>query len=262
MKKRILLLILVVIFLLPAHLQAKSLFIKMSLGITLGGDMDDILITRPEFADYISIGQDKNIKLGQGVYMELIYQVSRHISFSVRNGYLYKLLTGNTAEFEPPTFKVKYVITPEFSAEAIPICFSAVFTYPIRGSFQINITGGLGYYFGTFESKSKWRSPDYPGYTTLEDRSWNFKGSSRAIGYHLGAGFDFGLYENLFLTLDALYRTVNFNSIKSEAELGVETTFFYLEFFEGKHTQIDFDYRVNQVSLSGLSIQGGVKFRF
>lgn len=262
MKKRILLLILVVIFLLPAPLQAKSLFIKMSLGIASGGDIDDILITRPEFAGYISIGQDKKSKLGQGVYMELIYQVSPHLSFSVGNGYLYKLLTGNTAEFAPPAFKGKYFLTPEFSAEAIPIYISAVFTFPIKTSFQINIMGGLGYYFGTFESKSKWRTPDYPGYTTWEYRSWNFKGSDRAIGFHLGAGFDLGLYENLFMTLDARYRTVNFNSIKSQAELGVDTTLFYLEFYESKHTQVDFDYRVNQVSLSGFSLQGGFKFRF
>jgi len=255
---------LIFIFLFPLNLQGSKFYVKIAFGIASGGNVDDILLTQTEYSDYISMGEEKRPDLGQDIYLEFIYQVNPYLSFSVGNGYTSKMLKGKTAQFTPPAsskFEGDYTLSPRFSFEAIPIYFSAIFTFPVRPSIRINFTGGVGYYFGTFESKSEWRT-NLPGFSTWEYRSWNFKGKANTIGYHLGAGFDLDLSLNLYLTVDALYRVVNFNNIESSGEMGVDTTLVFIKFYEGEEPTADLDYRVSRASLTGPSFRVGLKVQF
>lgn len=249
----------------PLHLQGKKFFVKLAFGLASGGNVEDTLLTQSEYSHYISMGEEKRSSLGQDLYLEFIYQITPHISLSVGNGYTSKMLKGKTAQFTSPEsshIEGGFTLSPEFASEAIPICFSVIFSYPASPSLWINFAGGVGYYFGTFESKSEWQAPSLPGFSTWEFRSWNFKGKANTIGYHVGAGFDIDLSWNLFLAVDALYRIVNFNNIKSSGDVGGDTTFFYLRFFEGDEVSMDIDYRIPQVSLSGFSVRAGFKFKF
>lgn len=256
-KKRIFFMIFIALLLFPYRLEAKGLYVKMTFGVASGGDVADALLTHKKYCDYISMGEEKESRLGEVIYLEFKYQLNSYISFSVGNGYAYKILKGKTAHFSPPGEAEHVIIggftlSPEFSSEVIPLCFSTIFSLPVHPAVQINFTGGVGYYFGSFESKTKWRLPSLPGFSTFEYRSWNFKGNARTVGFHLGAGFDVDLSWSLFLTVDALYRVVNFNNIQSSGELGEETTFSFLQFYDGGEPLTDFDYRTLKVSLSGL----------
>ena len=247
----------------PLHLQGKQFFVKLAFGLAAGGNVKDNLLTQSEYSSYISMGQEERSSLGQDLYLEFIYQISPHIGLSVGYGYTSKTLKGKTAQFTPPgNIEGDFTLSPEFASEAIPICFSAIFSYPASPSLRISFVGGVGYYFGTFESKSKWQAPSLPGFSTYGYSSWNFKGKDNTIGYHVGAGFDMDLSWNLFLAVDALYRIVNFNNIKSSGDVGDDTTLFYLRFLEGDEVSMDIDYRITQVNLSGFSVRAGFKFKF
>lgn len=257
-------LILLFVIFLPFNLHAKKLFLKIAFGLASGGDVSDNIVTKSEYYDYISLSEERETKLGQDIYLEFIYQVNSFLSFSVGNGYISKTLIGKEAQFDPPEspypFNPDFTLTPEFSSSVIPICFSAIFSFPVASTLKVNFYGGMGYYFGSFESKMKWQM-DSSESSTWEYRSWNFKGTANTIGYHLGTGFDIDLSLNLLLTVDALYRGVNFKRIKSSGVVGMDTTFFQIRFFEGESVS-EFDYRVSQISLSGVLFRTGLKFKF
>jgi len=256
-------LIFIFVFLLPLNLSAKQFFVKMSFGVASGGDVDDDLLTQTEYLDYISMGEEKRSSLGPDFYLEFICQINSYISLSVGNGYTSKMLKGKEAQFASPgNIEVGFTLSPEFSAEAIPICFSVILSIPASSSIRMNFIGGVGYYFGTFESKSEWKAPSLSGFSTWQFRSSNFKGNANTIGYHISTGFDIDLSRNLFLAVDAQYRIVRFNTIKSSGELGGDTTLLYFRFFEGDKPIMDFDYRISRVDLSGFSARAGFKFKF
>jgi len=256
-------LIFTLVFFLPVNLQANELFVKMTFGLSSGGDVNDALLSPFEYSDYISMGDKQESKLGADIYLEFIYQLNPHISFSIGNGYLSEKLEGETAQFVSPEINgrsIGYTLAPEFSSAAIPVCLSSILTFPVSTSIHINLEGGVGYYFGTFESKTKWRS--LPGFTPWESSSWNYKGKANTIGYHLGIGFDIEFSSSMFLTIGALYRVANFKNVKSTEELGQNSTFSSLLFYRIGGEHLDYDYRVSQVSLSSYSFRVGMKFRF
>ena len=150
-----------------------------------------------------------------------------------------------------------YCVFPEIQAEVVPICFSAVLSLPVS-SFQLNLLGGVGLYFGSFTSNSEMEII-YP------TRSWshtpnNFDASKNSMGLHVGGGIDIPLPMNIFLTLDALYTSVNFKNIKSEAVLGGDTTLVYFVF--PNNTDVYLDYSITSVDSSGFTFRTGVKFMF
>jgi len=250
----------------PLYIQGKQFFVKLAFGLSSGGNVEDTLLTQAKYSDYISIGGEGKPKLGQDIFLEFIYQLNPYISFSLGNGYTSKVLKGKNAQYSPPEIEHVitggYILSPEFSSDVIPVCFSVIFSYPASPSLQINFLAGAGYYFGTFESKTQWRTLSDPGYGTSRNPSWNFEGKANTIGYHVGASFDIDFSRNLILSVDTLYRKVNFNNIKSSGEVGGDTTFTNFRFFEGGEVSVDFDYRVSRVSLSGFSVRAGLKFEF
>lgn len=262
MKKISLSLILLLIFLFPLNLQGKRFFVKLSYGLASGGDLSDMLLTETEYSDYVTMGQEKKTRLGQDIYLEFIYQLNPYLSFSVGNGYTSKALEGKKAHFiSPGVTEINFMLSPEFASSIIPTCFSAILSVPVNSFLRINFAGGIGYYYGVFESKSKWKAPYLEGFSTWEHHTWNFKGKGSTVGYHLGAGFDIDLSSKLFVTVDAFYRIIEFNNIKSSGEIGGSQTFSYFRFFIGGELP-EFDYRVSRFTLSGYSVRVGLKFKF
>ncbi|MEE9164831.1 MAG: hypothetical protein V3U15_01055, partial [Nitrospinota bacterium] len=119
----------------------------------------------------------------------------------------------------------------------------------------------------------------------LESGNWLyltgiFKSNAHSLGYHAGAGIDFDLSLNLFLSLEALYRVVNFREFKthliqllgfgaffvSSAEeienLAEDSTFLYAQQIRGEENAGDIDYRISNFSYSGFSFRVGLKFKF
>ena len=248
----------------PYSLVAGKLSVKMSFGLAAGGRVDDVLLVEPAYSKFVSMGGKEKSSLGQGYYLEFIYELNPYLSLSIGNSYTSKMFKGREAEYSPSWIRNlggSYFLKPEFSAEIIPIWISAMFSPPLGSGFRVNFAAGVGYYWGHFESKSEWKS-NLPGFFTWRYRSWNFKGHGHCLGFQLGGGFDLALSFNLYLSCEAVYRIINFNDVKSSAELGTDSTFSYFQFYETDKISADFDYRVNKVSLSGLSLQAGLKFKF
>lgn len=265
-RKFFLIIFLTLFLLFPLYIQGKQFFVKLAFGLSSGGNVEDALLTQAKYSEYISIGGGGKPKLGQDIFLEFIYQLNPYISFSLGNGYTSKVLKGKDTQYSPPEIehiiKGGYILSPEFSLDVIPVCFSVIFSYPASPTLRINLSGGAGYYFGTFESKTHWRTLADSGYGTSRNPTWNFEGKANTIGYHAGTGFDIDFFQNLILSVDVLYRKINFNNIKSSGEVGGDTTFTNFRFFEGGAVSADFDYRVSRVSFSGFSVRAGLKFSF
>lgn len=105
MKKYFLHIIIVLILSSPWPLEAKGLFIKMTFGVVTGGNVEDNLITSPEFSYFVTLGEKGRSQLGQAVCLELIYQLSPYVSFSVSNGYASKMLKGKPAIYTSPAYE-------------------------------------------------------------------------------------------------------------------------------------------------------------
>lgn len=265
MKRNLLSLFLVFFFLLPLNLHAKQFYLKLTLGLIQGGDVDDALLSPARLSEYVAISYEKNSKLGQEIYLELIYQINSFLSFSVGNGYIHKLLMGKSTDYRPPILPPEleqiYTVAPRFSMEAIPICFSTIFSFTVTPPVQVNLSGGIGYYFVSFEGISKWETMfQYigPSYQSTN----NFKAQSNKFGYHLGAGFDVELGLSMFLSLEALYRMVDFKSLESEELYEMSKTSWYIKHYMGEDYSEDWDFRVFKAGLTGFYFRTGIKFKF
>ena len=103
----------------------------------------------------------------------------------------------------------------------------------------------------------------------------------------MGTGIDFDLSLNMFFSVEALYRGLNFKRLKTSSlsvsqiisarvyqevnldqaeenvkELAGDSTFFYLQRVLGSEEQGDIDYRISGFDLSGFLFRVGLKFKF
>lgn len=255
---------LILFLFLPSGLLAKSLYVKLSFGAVSGGGIEDSL--RPgEFSRFAAVTHDPNPRIGQEVFLELIYKFNRYLGFSLGNGYISKKMNGQTFEYSPPIMPPEleqvFEVHPSFSMEAIPICLSSHLSLPLGSSFELNVMGGIGFYFIKLESVTKW----YTVYRTMGPSytdTWNFRGKSNDFGYHLGAGLDFDLSLNLFLSVQAVYRFAGLKHIRSEEISERLTTAFYLDQIMGEDFSEEYNYHISELSLTGFSFWIGLKFRF
>ena len=244
------------IIFLPSNLHAKEFYVKLSFGLAQGGAIEDSLLTPPGFNEYVEVSQEIHSNFGMDVYVEFTYHLNPYIGFSIGNGYISKTLTGKTSEYDRFGLGQIFTVYPDFSMEVIPICFSLEFSFPLTSSIKFNLKGGLGYYFMRCEGNSTWQISNY-------DRStYNFNGNSSQIGYHFGASFDKELSMNLFLSIDAEYKIVNFKNIQSSELSGDLRTGEYLQWFMYETFTEDFDYQVSLASITGFSMRVGFKFKF
>lgn len=264
MKKLFLPLFFVFVFSFPLNLHAKKLFIKLTLGLIPGGNVEDVLLSPSIYSEYVAICHEKHSKLGQEIYLEFIYKLNPYFGFSIGNGYTHKTLKGKTSQYSlpdlPPDREQVFTVFPKFTMEAVPICFSSIFSFPVTSSIHVNFTGGVGYYFVKYECLSKWSTmyPTGPYFAS----AYTFKGNSNEFGFHFGAGFDIDISLNLFLTVDALYRIINLNNLKSVDLYERNTTSWYLENFIGLDFSEDYEYQLSEAGITGISVRVGLKFEF
>jgi hypothetical protein len=256
MKKIYLILLLLSIIFFPSNLHAKEFYIKLSFGLAQGGAIEDSLLTPPGFNDYVEVSQEIHPNFGMDVYVEFTYHLNRYIGFSIGNGYISKTLTGKTSEYDRAGLGQIFTVFPNFSMEVIPICISLELSLPLTSAIKFNLKGGLGYYFMRCEGNTTWQ---WGGYNRS---TYNFDGNSNQIGYHFGASFDKELSMNLFLSIDAEYKIVNFKNMQSSEVSGSLETGEYLQWFMYETFTEDFDYIVSQASITGFSMRVGFKFKF
>lgn len=256
MKKNFLILLLLFFIFPPSNLHAKEIYVKLSFGLAQGGGIEDVLLTPPGFNEYVEVSQETHSNFGMDVYVEFTYHLNPYIGFSIGNGYISKTLTGKTSEYDRLGLGQIFTVFPDFSMEVIPICFSLELSFPLTSSIKFNLRGGLGYYFMRCEGQSTWQISNYNRST------YNFDGDSSQIGYHFGGSFDKKLSSNLFLSIDAEYKIVNFTNIQSAELSGDLRTGEYLQWFMSETFTEEFNYQVSQVDITGFSMRVGIKFRF
>ncbi len=249
---------------LPSNLFAKKLYLKLSFGLIAGGNIEDALISHPEYNDFVSVSSEIHSKPGTDIHLEFIYQLNPHLGFSIGYGYLHKTLEGKTFEYTPPALppglEQVFTVYPQFCTEANPFYLSTIFSFSLA-SVQVNLTCGVGYYFMTYENTTEWHTK-FPSEVYYRS-TYNFKQKSNQIGYHFGAGFDVRFSNNLLLTIDALYRIVDLQELES-LDLSDEfyITWDYMQRFMQEPITEPFDYQLSEANLNGLSVSVGLKFKF
>ncbi|MGM0466130.1 MAG: outer membrane beta-barrel protein [Acidobacteriota bacterium] len=246
-----------------SNIQGEHIYIKMSLGFFSGGGINDSL-SHPEYAPYIALDQQGINQLGGEFSLDLFYQVNSHLSFSLGGGYLMGRLKGNEAVYFNPTDlgPTEFNLYPRLDSTVYSVCLSALYSFPLNPSFQINVLGGIGYYFGSFEHRTDWYASLIPLYENkLIYKSQSFKGNANTLGTHLGAGFDLETTENIFLSFDVLYRIVDFKNLEIRVPTDMKTPQFYFGLYESRDLD-DFSYQIQKISMGGILIRFGLKCRF
>jgi len=267
MKKYISSLVLIFILVLPLSLQAKKLHLNLTFGLTSGGDIIGEALFYPAGYEYVSTGQEKSSNLGMEIYLEFVYQLTPHFGLSLGNGYSSRILQAKIQKFSPAagsTYIYEYTFFPKINSQMVPFCFSAIYSLPLSSSFQMNIKGGIGYYYGIFESVSIFLR-SIPGQEPVdrEFRPSNFDGKGHGLGFHWGTGFDVDLSEHLILIIEGLYTKVKFKNFESSAKLEEKQLLFSKMVINlDTSTYEFFDYCGSEFDLTGFSLRAGLKLTF
>jgi hypothetical protein len=275
MKKFTLLIVVGVLLLTSFHLRADDkLAVKMSFGLAYGGEVEGQAVSTTGFFGYQAAEPEK-AGSGMEFSLALSYQLNPNFGLALGFGFINKTMKGHSGVFTDDVVNLAtFWYEPEFALEIIPITLSGVFTLPLSDGFDLNLLGGVGYYFGNAEVREPNRSvttdnPDYFWYHF----SWILKSSVNTIGYHAGGGFDISMGGGLIFTLEALYRSVNFNNFDTSViqdlltfnppeGLWGNSTFLYAEQQGGEVDMGDLDYPVTNISLTGFIFKAGFKLRF
>ena len=294
MKKYILPAILCFFSLFPFTLESKQLFVKMSFGLLPWGEVHDAWYTTTDYYDYSAIQGEKTYP-GLDISLEFIYQLNSNIAFSLGTGYFSKSLNSNTGRFTTPDtgdFVGTFSYTPELSSDVYPFCLSVIYSFSVMPKARWNFLGGIGYYFGRIRCKKAVKTAEGVGTAALWNYiAWKLESNSSAVGFHVGTGIDFDLSLNMFFSVEALYRVLNFKRLKTSSisisqiistrvyleylnevnldqaeeivkELADDSTCFYLQRVLGSEEQGDIDYRISGFDLSGFLFRVGLKFKF
>jgi hypothetical protein len=267
----------------PLNLESKGFFVKMAFGISSGGNISDSWNLNPGLYDYT---QSQGEKPGRemDLALELIFQIHPNIGLSLGTGTFSKRIHGSTRLFTPfgPGEPVAdFSLTPELISDITPIYLTAILTFPIMPSFQVNFQGGIGYYWGSIRGgklDENWDADINPA--MIANRLlWKFESSANAIGFHSGAEIDIAVHGNVFFFMEALYREGSFKkfnaSLRTNTNLGLsnglgqtgenlgeDSTFFYAQKVRSVEQQKDIDYRISNLKFSGYSFRVGIKVGF
>jgi len=287
MKKYVFPVIFGLLLLCPFSVESKQLYVKMNFGLLTGGNINDSWHLNQGYYDY-TLTQGKKTSPGLDFSLEFIFELHPNISFSLGSGYISRSLNGYTGRFTPfGTDEVveNFSCSPKLSSEMIPIYLTAIFSFPVKSSIQLNFLGGVGYYLGKIkgtEIVGEHGELDNP--SMIANRLiWKFESSANAIGFHTGTGIDMALPLDMFFCFEAIYRIVSFKKLKTSVQkmtlsgvprvyavligetgedLGVDSTFFYVQRIKEIEEQKDIDYRVSHFNYSGFSFRAGLKFKF
>lgn len=283
MKKFVFPVIFCFLLLWPIRLEAKRLFVKMTFGISSGGNITDAWHLNPDFYDY-TVSQGEKSNLGTDLALELIYHIHPNIGLSLGTGYISRRFNGSAGFFIPLGQNEpveNFSLTPKLISDITPIYLTTMLTLPFKPSFRVNFQGGIGYYLGSIrggEIEENYAADINPA--MIANRLlWKFESKANAIGFHAGAGVDIALYENVFFFTEALYRTASFKKFNTSLHeitnaglatgvgqtgenIGEDSTFFYAQKVREVEEEKDMDYRISRYDFSGFSVRVGVKIGF
>jgi hypothetical protein len=246
----------------------------MSFGLAYGGKIEGQAISTTEYFGY-EAAEPAEAGYGMDFTLEFTYQLNPNFGLALGFGFINKSMNGHTGIFtDDQVMLATFWYEPEIASEIYPITLSGVMTIPLSESFDFNLLGGFGYYFGNVEV----REPNRPVLTDNPDFFWPFftwimESSVNTIGYHAGGSFDISMGGGLIISLEALYRSVSFSnfdtSVISELVtanppegLWGNSTFLYAEQLGGEVDMGDIEYTVTNISLTGIVFKAGFKLRF
>jgi hypothetical protein len=216
--------------------------------------------------------------------LELIFQIHPNIGISLGTGTFSRRLNGNTRLFTPFGLNEpveSFSLAPELASDITPLYLSAILTFPLKPSFQVNFQGGIGYYMGSIRGgklDENWDADTNPA--MIANRLlWKFESSANAIGFHAGTEIDIAVHENVFFYIETLYREGSFKKFKASLRentnmglsdgigqtgenLGEQSTFFYAQKVLTVEQEKDIDYRLSNLKFSGFSFRLGLKIGF
>ena len=283
MRKYVYPIILGLILISPLNLESKGFFVKMAFGISSGGNISDSWNLNQGLYDYTQ-SQGEKPGLEMDLALELIFQIHPNIGLSLGTGTFSKRIHGSTRLFTPygPGEPVAdFSLTPELISDITPIYLTAILTFPIMPSFQVNLRGGIGYYMGSIRGgklDENWEADKNPA--MIANRLlWKFESSTNALGFHAGAEIDIAVHGNVFFFMETLYREGSFKKFKASLKdntnqglsngigqtgegLGEESTFFYAQKVLSVEQEKDIDYRISNFKFSGFSFRVGLKIGF
>jgi hypothetical protein len=261
----------------PPILYSQRVYLKPSLGITLGGKAFDTWSSTTGSFD-LSVVPGKKSSAALDTSLELVFQLMPSLSFSLGVGYIYSMegVYGSKGQFSPPETSgvVDFSYNPWLSIPVYPLYFTAIYSHPLRLEARLTFLAGVGYYIGritcldgnyfykTLDSLSNWRR-----------RDWEFESETITIGYHAGVGVEIDIDLGTTFFAEVLYRKVDFREFETTATtadmveegagvLEGRSTFFYAKGINGGEALGDIDYSISRLSLSGLVFRVGLKFLF
>jgi len=252
--------ILLFVFVFPIQLQATNLYIKMSLGINTGGIIQDLMPIPAMYSPYVTVENNPKPKLGMDAAFELLYHFTPRIGLAFGYGYLSGGKKAETAEITAVGLDFPFTGTPRYDWEANSIYVTGIYALPFSPSFKLNLGVGAAYYLAKLKHRTSWITGIGSGGDIGSD-SFNWDHSSQNWGFHITSGFDFTLFENMFFTLDVLYRFAEFDSHVIELDTSRSSTIHRLEWIEQQIIPY-VEYEVIQLGISGFAFRGGIKFRF
>lgn len=266
----------------PQKLMSNVFSIKLGIGISYGGHVNDIWTTT---TNYFIQGTDKDVKKFSTVQMfvEIVFPVYRNFTLSVGAGKFSKVLSGTKGLFTLPAssdMSGDFFSTPEFHFQSIPVLVTATWSYTVWPETQVYVLGGVGYYFSKFNiyNHNITYNLQEPSSTSIYF-PLDYRGSTDSWGYHGGAGFEVNMGKNFFFFVESVYRSVKFKKLESifaidersdaydiiKEKLGesvAESTFLYFINWSGDENWGDIVYSVNNIFLSEIIFRAGLRIRF
>jgi len=257
MKKTVLFLCILCVVLLPGLLKG-DFYIKVNFGLKSKAKIQETFNVPEEYAQYIALGDGRKSGQGYQVLVEFQYQVNPYLTFSLGNGYCGYSFQGDNVDFSLANHLDAYSVIPEIRFDTVPVLVSVILSYPLSPKFQMFCLAGAGIYFGSLEGKA-FRQYFPEGFRF--EQTINYSGSSNSLGFHFGGGFDIELSEIFILCFEALYTLVDFNGISSLKSNEAGTFNLFLPALDSVIFPV-LNYEISKISLSGLSLNIGIKFRF
>lgn len=275
-------LVLFILLLCPPDLESSQFKLKLGLGFSFSGKIEDTWVMTTNFYDlHSSHGEKTDLPLD--VSLELVYQFNPNFGLSIGTGYISKGINGSLGRFSFPigsSLNGDFSYNPFFNTNLYPVYLSAIWSYPVMLEGEIFVLGGVGYYFGriscaSYDSEHNIQDPE----NQWNYLPWLYKSDIASLGYHGGIGFAYDVSNRSALFIEAIYRIVNIRNLDSVnrdvsasgifdllgdeiKRLGDKSTFLYAQRFGGEEAWGDIDYRITNLSFSRLSFRVGYRFKF
>jgi hypothetical protein len=256
--------------------------LKLGWGFSSFRKVEDTWVMTTNFYDlHMSSGEKTGIPLDVGI--EFIYQMNPNFGLSVGTGYISRGISGSIGQFTFPqgsSLSGHFAYNPVLNSRVNPVYVSAIWSYPVMLGGEIYVLGGLGYYIGKIScivTNFEHSLVDPEGRWNYFD--WLYQSRFQSLGYHGGIGFAYEISNQFVFFIETIYRIVNirdFDSVNKDVDesgifemlgdeikrLADKSTFLYAQRFGGEEAWGDIDYRISNLSYSGMTLRLGFTFHF